>query len=196
MRFVEFKKLSQTELIKLKEGKHSVYEELFNNLYTPLCNYAFSIIKNTEEVEDIVQKTFYKLWDQRETIDIKTSIKSYMYRMVHNACLNRIKQTKTRAEHNVSYVYEKGEYINDVEQSVYHSELEKSITEAIEKLPPKCREVFKMSRLEQLSYAEIALKLNISTNTVENHIAKALKILRNNLKDFLPLFLYLIFISK
>lgn len=188
--------LQSIEIKDLQAGKHNVYEELFNNLYSPLCSYAFSIIKNTEEVEDIVQKTFYKLWDQRENIDIKTSIKSYMYRMVHNACLNKIRQTKTRAEHNTLYAYEKEEYVNDIEQGVYHSELEQNIMNCIESLPPKCREVFKMSRVEQLSYAEIAAKLDISTNTVENHIAKALKILRENLKDFLPLLLFLLIETK
>ena len=164
--------------------------------YTPLCNYAFSILKDDEEAEDIVQKTFCMLWDKRETIEIKTSVKSYLYRIIHNECLNKIRQNKIRAEHNQVYVSEKDTSTNDVEGAFIGNELKQRISVAIDKLPPRCREVFVKSRMEQLMYSEIAAEMNISVNTVENQMAKALRILRQNLKDYLPLLLLLILKTK
>jgi RNA polymerase sigma-70 factor (ECF subfamily) len=142
-----------------------------------------------DEAEDVVQKMFCKLWDQRTELNIKTSIKSYLYRAVHNSCLNRIKQTKTRAEHNQRYTYNMPDTAGS--SSIEYSELQQQIAKALETLPPKCREVFELSRMQQLSYAEIAERLGISANTVENHIAKALKLLRGSLKDFLAILLIL-----
>ncbi len=174
---------------ELTNGDHTVYKQLFTTWYEPLCSYAYSILRNMDEAEDIVQKMFCKLWDQRAELNIKTSVKSYLYRTVHNSCLNKIKQAKTRAEHNQHYSYNIPEVSGA--SNIEYSELQQQINRALEELPPKCREVFEMSRMQQLSYAEIAGKLEISTNTVENHIAKALKLLRNSLKEFLAILLML-----
>ena len=160
--------------------------------YTPLCNYAFSILKDDGEAEDIVQKTFCMLWDKREIIEIKTSVKSYLYRIIHNECLNKIRQNKIRSEHNQIYAYEKNTSLNDVEGVFIGNELEQRITVAIDRLPPRCREVFIKSRMDQFMYSEIATEMNISVNTVENQMAKALRLLRENLRDYAPLLLLLI----
>jgi len=169
----------------LKSGVHKVHETLFRQFYAPLCNYAYSILRDADEAEDMVQKLFCKLWDQRERIEIHTSVKSYLYRMIHNDCMNKIKQHSIRAEHNMHYVYTKEVESNDVENTVMATELEQRIEKIVENMPPRCREVFKMSRQEQLSYSEIARTLQITTNTVETQIVKALRILRAGLKDYL-----------
>lgn len=178
----------------LKAGKQEVYEQLFAALYGPLCNYAASILKNMEEAEETVQNTFCKLWDLRAEIDIKTSIKSYMYRIVHNECMNRLRQIKNHAEHNFQYAQSKGEKNNDLEENIFGSELEIEIHKTINALPPRCREVFLKSRIGNLSYSKIAAELNISVNTVENQMVKALRILRESLKDYMPVVWLLIFI--
>lgn len=173
---------------QLVNGSHTVYKQLFTAWYEPLCRYAFSIVRNMDEAEDIVQKMFCKLWGQRNELKINTSVKSYLYRAVHNSCLNKVKQSKVRADHNQHYAYEMPEQeINS--SSVEYSELQQQLYKALKDLPPKCREAFEMSRLQQLSYSEIANKMSISANTVENHIAKALKLLRGGLKEFLILLL-------
>ncbi len=166
-----------------------MYETLFRTWYEVLCQYAFSIFKNLEEAEDVVQQVFYKLWDQRESIEINTSVKSYLYRMVHNDCMNRIKQQKLHSEHNFSYILEKGSRANNIDDSVSMNELQRLIDQAISELPPRCREVFMKSRIEQLSYAQIADQLGISTNTVESQMVKALRSLRLQLKEYLPFLL-------
>ncbi len=180
----------------MRSGSHKAFEMLFAEWYLPLCNYANSILRDQEEAKDIVQKTFYKLWDQREMLEIHTSVKSYLYRMVHNNCLNKIKQHKIRSEHNQFIGYESDASVNNTENSVMENELQKRIEDAIEKLPPRCREVFKMSRFQQLSYAEISKELNITTNTVETQVVKALRVLRTELKEYLPLFVLWYILQK
>lgn len=174
-----------TTICDLQQGKHKAYEKLFKDFYTPLCRYAYGILRDANEAEDMVQKMFCKLYDQREKIEIHTSIQSYLYRIVHNDCMNRIKQRNLHSEHNELFAYEKETQSNSVEHSVLSNELELQIEIAMNSLPPRCREVFIMSRRQQLSYAEIAKAMNISTNTVETQIVKALKILRIELKDYL-----------
>lgn len=174
------------ETIKeLQEGNHLAYEQLFDNNYDSLCRYAHSILRDMNEAEDVVQKTFCKLWDQRETLNIQSSISSYLYRIVHNDCLNTIHQNTNHQEHNLNYLSSMNNAVNSTIEHIEGSDLQKAIDKALEGLPPQCRRVFEMSRLEQLSYSEIATQLNISTNTVENHISKALKLLRVELKEFL-----------
>ena len=180
------------ETIKaLREGNHLAYEELFDSSYEPLYRYAYSILKDINEAENVVQKTFCKLWDQRETLNIQSSINSYLYRIVHNDCINTIHQTTRHQEHNLNYISSMNDAANTTIEQIESSDLQKAIDNALAGLPPQCRRVFEMSRIEQLSYAEIAAQLNISTNTVENHISKALKLLRIELKDFLSLYLLL-----
>ncbi len=176
------------ETIKaLREGNQTAYEQLFDNWYEPLCRYAYSILRDMDDAEDIVQRTFCKLWDQRENLNIQSSINSYLYRMVHNDCLNNIHQQTNRKEHNLNYISTMNSSADSVNEHLEAGELQIAINRALEKLPPQCKRVFEMSRIEQLSYSEIATQLNISTNTVENHISKALKLLRIELKEFLTL---------
>jgi len=183
------------DISDLKSGNHKSYEILFRHFYAPLCNYAYSILRDSDEAEDMTQKVFCKLWEQRESIEIHTSVKSYLYRAVHNDCMNRIKQHSIRTEHNEFYAYEKDLTSNEVESAVLATELEQQIETIIENMPPRCREVFRMSRQQQLSYSEIAQTLRISTNTVETQIVKALRMLRTGLKDYLVI-LTLLFILK
>lgn len=176
------------ETIKaLREGNHIAYEQLFDKWYEPLCRYAYSILRDIDDAEDVVQKTFCKLWDQRETLNIQSSINSYLYRIVHNDCLNTVHRQTSHKEHDLNYISTMNSSKDSVNEHLAGSELQTAINKALEALPPQCKRVFEMSRIEQLSYSEIATQLDISTNTVENHISKALKLLRIELKEFLAL---------
>ncbi len=179
----------------LREGNHNAYEHLFETLYEPLCRYAYSILRDGAETEDAVQRIFCKLWDQRADLTINSSINSYLYRMVHNDCLNKIQQQNSHKEHNLNYIASIPDSNDSVSDYIGSNELQATIDRALETLPPQCKRVFEMSRKEQLSYSEIAQQLGISTNTVENHIAKALKLLRVELKDFLTLWILFQFLK-
>ena len=175
----------EVNIADLKSGKASVFESLFKQWYEPLCRYAHSMLHNEEEAEDIVQKTFCKLWEHHKKIEIRTSVKSYLYKMVHNTCLNTIKQWQTQSEHKNIIAENQAVANNFVEQTIEHKELNHRIELAVAALPDRCREVFLLSRMQHLSYVKIAEALQISPNTVETQIVKALKVLRIKLKDFL-----------
>jgi len=162
---------------------------LFRTYYQPLCNYAYTFVQDRDEAEEIVQATFMSVWEKRDTLEIKTGVKPYLYAMVRNACLNLIKHEKIKQQHVAHELTLSDHSIESVSQTVMASELESKINLALNKLPEQCRLVFKLSRFEELKYAEIADQLNISVKTVENQMGKALKIMREQLKDYLPVLL-------
>ena len=181
----------QQHLQKLKNGDITVFEMFFRAYYQPLCNYAYTFVQDRDEAEEIVQSAFLSVWEKRESIEIRTSLKSYLYTMVRNACLNVIKHEKIKQKHIGEELAIAERAHDSVSQRVNSSELETRIQVSIEKLPEQCRLIFKLSRFEELKYAEIADQLNISVKTVENQIGKALKIMREELKDYLPLVIVL-----
>lgn len=176
----------------LREGNHKAFEELFETYFESLSSYAFSILRDSDEAQDIVQKVFFKLWDQHKELEIRTSVKSYLYRIVHNESLNFVHQRTNRAEINREISLYNDDSTNNVSEQIIASDLQKAIDNALGELPPQCRKVFEMSRMEQKSYSEIARNLTISVNTVENHISKALRQLRISLKDYLIVLLFFI----
>lgn len=173
----------------IKEGNASAFEMIFRTYYQSLCNYAYSFLSDKDEAEEVVQATFITIWEKRASVSIDTSFKSYLYRAVRNSCLNVIKHEKVKQQHASYQVAYSESSVESVSQTIQASELENKIQEAMKALPEQCRLVFQLSRFEELRYAEIAEQLQISVKTVENHMGKALKIMREQLKDYLPLFL-------
>lgn len=159
---------------------------LFKQYYQPLVNYCFTLVKDRADAEDIVQHVFSNLWQKKNELDIQISVKAYLYRSVYNAGLNRIKQNAVRASYasDARYVM-----ASESVETGEHNELKEKISQAIEQLPEQCAKIFKMSRFDEMKYQEIADALNISVKTVENQMGKALKILREQLKDYLTIIL-------
>jgi RNA polymerase sigma-70 factor, ECF subfamily len=176
-------------IITLRAGDITAFEMLFRTYYQPLCNYAYSFVQDRDEAEEIVQATFLSVWEKRDALSIHTGVKPYLYAMVRNASLNVLKHEKIKQQHVVGELAVAEKSVESVSRTVIASELENRIHKALDKLPEQCRLVFKLSRFEELKYAEIAEQLNISIKTVENQMGKALKIMREQLKDYLPLFI-------
>ncbi len=185
--------LTEQEIVgAIRQGNERIFEVIFRKYYQSLCNYANSMLKELDEAEEIVQNLFSGIWEKRTDLEINVSLKSYLYRAVHNHCLNRIKHLKIRGEYEqYANNYFESSY-ESVSQAVMKNELEMKIEEAIEKLPEQCRIIFRLSRFEELKYHEIAEQLGISPKTVENQVGKALKILRVELAEYLPLIILLI----
>jgi RNA polymerase sigma-70 factor (ECF subfamily) len=184
--------LNESQLIDtLKAGDITAFEMLFRTYYQPLCNYAYTFVQDRDEAEEIVQTTFLAVWERRETLEIRTAVKPYLYAMVRNACLNVLKHEKVKKQHAVVQLATSERSVESVARTVMASELETRIYQAMDVLPEQCRLVFKLSRFEELKYAEIAEQLNISIKTVENHMGKALRIMREQLRDYLPLLIVL-----
>jgi RNA polymerase sigma-70 factor, ECF subfamily len=177
----------QEMLESLETGDEVAFEMIFKTYYQSLCNYACSFLSDRDEAEEVVQSTFLSVWEKRTALDIRTSFKSYLFTMVRNASLNKIKHEKIKQKHAAYETVSAASSYEGTAQQVLSGELEQKIYVALNALPEQCRLVFKLSRFEELKYAEIAAQLNISVKTVENQIGKALKIMREELKDYLPL---------
>ncbi|MBX2899275.1 MAG: RNA polymerase sigma-70 factor [Cyclobacteriaceae bacterium] len=182
--------LSEKQVLeKFRQGNQSSFEMIFRAYYQPLCRYAFTFLKDKEEAEEVVQAAFISVWEKRTLIQIETSLKAYLYRMVRNSCINVLKHEKVKQQHVAHQLYVGDTTTDAVMHTLQAAELEVKITEAMQTLPDQCRLVFQLSRFEELKYQEIADQLKISIKTVENHMGKALKLMREQLKDYLPLFL-------
>jgi len=171
----------------LVEGRQDAFEKMFKAWYNPLCNYAYGFLSSKDESEETVQNVFTQLWEKRKEITIETSLKSYLYRAVRNSSLNVLKHQKVKKEHATHTLRTENRSHESVTGKVIAKELEQRIEEAMMRLPEQCRLVFRLSRFEELKYGEIADQLNISVKTVENQMGKALRIMREELSEYLPL---------
>ncbi len=166
----------------VRAGDPSAFQLIFNEYYAVLTVFARNFLNDLDMAKEVVQDLFVQLYEKRETLSIQTSLKSYLYQSVRNSCLNKIKQDKTHQKHHEELMKSSRDEA-DLSDHIEKAELEQKIYHIVSRFPPKCRQIFLMSRQEDLSNSEIAIKLNISIRTVETQISKALKTLRDNI-DF------------
>jgi RNA polymerase sigma-19 factor, ECF subfamily len=169
----------------LAQRDETAFEQVFKTHFKRLHAYAFTILRDEVEAEEMVQQVFFKLWERNETLSLSGSVSAYLYRAVHNESLNYIKHQKVRSNHQLHVAYSMKKEVEHPAKKVMAGELEKKIHSALNELPEQCRTIFQMSRFDELKYREIADKLGISIKTVENQMGKALKLLREKLVDFL-----------
>ena len=180
----------------IQTGDKSAFESLFNQYYEHLCNFAFQFLKEKAASEEIVQDIFFKLWEKRTDLNIETNLKSYLFSSVRNSCLNQIKHLEIRDNYKIHNEKEIQHTENQNFDSVIENELEFQIDEAISSLPVERQRIFKLSRFEGKKYKEIAEELNISVKTVEGQMSKALKFMREELKEYLPFLVFILFLIK
>ncbi len=174
--------MTDIELLNLvKKGNEKAFRELFDRYYSSLSLYADRIVHDTDVAIDIVQAFFVAIYDQRTTLEVQ-NVRSFFYQAIHNRCLNHLKATKVRAEYQKKVLETQTEEYTDIEENIHFSELQNHLMGLIGKLPDKCRKIFIMSRLENISNDEIAEKLELSKRTVETQISNALKFIRENFK--------------
>jgi len=180
-----------------KDGKNSLsdpgyFEKIFKEFFNSLTYYARKFTRDHDSAKDIVHSVFINLWEKRNDISLDQSVKSYLYTAVHNRCLNHIRDRAKFIKDDASELEFIQKLTVDKITDIEIQEIESRINDAINSLPERCREVFKLNRFEEKKYSEIAELLGISVKTVEAQISKALKILREELKDYLILLLLLI----
>lgn len=166
---------------RLRSKDKSAFALVFNDHFAILVNYAMRFLDDREEAEETVQDVFVKFWDKCSELAPESSVKSYLYRSVHNTCLNLIKHKKVKdayRDHVINYMERTSEIVLE-KPDPEKTRLE--ILAEIDNLPPRCSEIFKLSRLEGLKYQEIADHLGISVKTVEVQMGKALRVLRDKL---------------
>jgi RNA polymerase sigma-70 factor, ECF subfamily len=174
--------------LRIKQGDNQAFELLFRKYYVRLCGFSNKFLSDPEEAREVAQEAFIKIWEGREDIDPENSLKSYLFKIAQNLSLNILRKKKIETRYLEIF---KQVYIEHSDFSVYDSllvqELEDKIAAAVNTIPPKCKRVFELSRIEGLKYNQIAEILNISVKTVEAQISKALSILRIELKDYLKI---------
>ena len=192
-------KSSTFEVIKgIRAGNIKAFEEVFVNYYPFLQKFAEGYVSNKDEASDIVQSVFLSFWERKEKLIEDTNLNNYLITLTKNQCLNYIKHLKAKQTYLQNQSYNVNELLLNYyaleklnENKLILNELSAMIESAINSLPEQCKEIFRMSRFENMKYHEIAEKLSISVKTVEKKMSISLAILRTVLKDYLFLFLLL-----
>jgi RNA polymerase sigma-70 factor, ECF subfamily len=146
------------------------------------------MINDADTAKDIVQNVFLRFWNMKDTVIINTTIDGYLYKAVINETLNYLDSKKRIT---VSIDDSETQHIltgQTIEEEIHYNELQEKVNTLLNQLPPKCRRVFMLSRFENMTYKEIASFLEISENTVDNHIKKALDVFRKALKSIIMIF--------
>ncbi len=160
------------------------FEELFREYFSDLTLFALKYTGDADSAKEIVHTVFVNLWEKRERIDADTSLRSYLFTSVYNRCLNHLRDQRKFKKDALFDVTVEMAAADDAAAGIETSELSGRIEEGLDRLPEKCRQVFELNRFEGLKYREISEKLGISVKTVEAQMTKALRILREHLKDY------------
>ncbi len=190
--FQAMKNIDLKTIEDLKKGKIEAFEQIFHAYYAILLRYCKEYVIREDIAKEIIQDVFMILWERRQKLKPNTKIHAYLFTITRNSALNYLK----RKIAEINYLdYQKNQYIryelnyyalrDQASEKLFHKELLENVQQTISELPPKCKEIFLLSRDEGLKYKEIAGKLNISEKTVENHIAKALRMIRKDIREYL-----------
>ncbi len=174
----------EAEIVRrIRQGDKKEFEALFRSSYASLVRYAQVILKDHDTAEEIVQEFFFRLWQDKEKLNVESSLNGYLYRSVHNRCLHYIEHQKVVERHSsdvAATMTDLGEPVTDI---IYYNELQSKIVKVLNRLPDKCSTIFTMNRFEGLKYSEIAEKLSVSVKTVEANMGRALKEFRKALAE-------------
>jgi len=167
------------------------FDVLYKKYSRRLFKFGFSIIKSQEETENLIQDVFLCLWENRHKVEKDASIKSYVFTIAYNSAISVIRK-KARESQFIEYL-KTIQKINEepVNVKLEYDELKNKLDEIIQTLPPRQKEVYLLHRVEGLKYNEIAERLSISENTIENHMSRALKTIREKIGNYsLPAILF------
>jgi RNA polymerase sigma-70 factor (ECF subfamily) len=175
--------IRDNEIERIRQGDIKQFESLFRSSYASLVKYAMTLVKDHDTAEEIVQDLFFRLWQNKEKIQIESSLNGYLFRSVHNRCLHYIEHRKVVERHEHEMSFEQNTGAESPADVLHYKELQAKIARTIEKLPEKCGKIFCMNRFDGLKYAEIAEKLSVSVKTVEANMGRALKEFRKALAE-------------
>ncbi|OCB75769.1 RNA polymerase sigma-70 factor [Flavobacterium piscis] len=181
-----------TLIESLSKGDEGAYNYLIDTYHHQLCVYANSLVKNIYSAEDIVQNVFIKVWEQRTRLKPDHALKSFLYKLVYNEFIDLYRKNQSLFSLEKSY-YDALNSVIQEEDSESFQRVLNVVNREIQNLPPKCKEVFILSKKEGLTNIEIAEHLDVSIKTVEAQITKAFSILRSSLEEKIKSVLFLLF---
>ena len=163
----------------IRDNSESAFQIIYDKYFTRLITFITKLSHNRMLAEEIAQLSMVKFWEQREKINITSSLKSYLYKMAYHEYLLHIRrESKYPIIEDIVI-----EAIDELSDDNDNQVLLQKVYKEINKLPPKCREVFIMSKIDGMNYKEISTHLGISSKTIESHMTKAFRLIRNALKD-------------
>ncbi len=182
-------------LLLIKQNNAKALKKLYEKYYERLCKFSYYYVKSIEISEEVVSDVFLNIWLNRDNVEIKSSLKSYLFSSVRNRSINYLIKEKRNLENIEVFDLEnlKAASVTPYEALKY-KDLEDAIKSIIQKLPPQRRLIFRMSRIDGLKYKEIAEVLSISVNTVQNQMVKAVKFISSHYSLIKSLFIYLFFL--
>ena len=182
------------ELLQLlQNNSERAIEIIFRRYFTEMVRAANRLLQDENMAKDVVQDVFYKFWNNRDRLNIKSTIRGYLKRSSVNAALDYLRKKQNfKVVDTEEALIQQASKSDDAVQLLEGEELQKKVNAAIQTLHPRCRTVFLLSRHDQLTYRQISEKLDISVKTVESHMSTALKHLRRELEPFLTLLLLLL----
>lgn len=171
-------------MLEIKAGNMFAFDVLYKKYCKRVYKFGFSILKSPEESENLMQDVFLCLWENRHKIEKASSIKSYVFTITYNSAISILRK-KARESEFVEYLKSLQEISQEpVNAEMEYNELTNKLNKIIAGLPQRQKEVYLLHKVECLKYSEIAERLNISVNTIENHMSRALKTIRKNLGDY------------
>ena len=173
-------------------GDSDAFEVLYQKYWRKLYVFARRTTPNAEDAQDLIQDVFAQLWMQKEQIDAAVFSESYLFAIVRNKLLDKIRKQYVREDYVQKILQSSSESDFSTQQTILTNDLNNHIHRVVDVLPEKCREVFQLSRFEQLSVDQIAQKLQISPQTVKNQLSKALQVVRFRLREFATIGLFLL----
>jgi RNA polymerase sigma-70 factor, ECF subfamily len=172
---------SDVRLMKLSDK--DAYRRIFNQYAKKVYYFAFSYVRSKEDAEEIVQEVFARLWEQRASLDEEKSLSGFLFTISYRLIMDEFRRKKSLVQHHEHLFHLLTDEAHSTEEQFFYEELESLYQDAIEKLPPRRREVFRLSRQEGLTYQQIASQLGISVKTVEHQLSHALHFLREYFKQ-------------
>jgi RNA polymerase sigma-70 factor (ECF subfamily) len=172
-------------LLKIQAGDEGAYDSVFRSWYPVLVRVATALLREIDAAEEVAQDVMLELWRRRHVLDTNISLRGYLLRSIRNRSLNHLRHLRVRRQSEADIEATYNAPLGS-DQPIVAKELSEAVQTAIAELPPRCREVFELSRVHGLKYAEIAETLEISQKTVEAQMGKALKLMRQRLVEWLP----------
>lgn len=170
-------------MAEIRADNMLAFDVLYKKYSKRLYKFSFSILKSREEAENITQDVFVNLWVNRNKIEKDSSVKYYIFTISYNSAVSVIRK-KANESKFIEYVKTLQDLVQEpVDLQVEYNELNDQLNEIVNELPERQRDVFKLHKIEGLKYSKIAEKLNISVNTVENHMSRALKTIHRKLRS-------------
>lgn len=171
---------------RIRASDTRAFESFFRALHEPLVRFAEGFVKDSQVAGDMVQEAFVRIWDGRDRLDPDQSLKAFAYRTVRNLCLNRIRDARTR-ETLLAERYEPPQgHLPAPDTASEARQLQILLTQWIGELPDRQREALELSRFQGLSHEEVAAAMDVSPRTVNNHLVKALRALRDRVREYEP----------